>query len=300
MQTRLTLDPSVSGLSVSGQGERSQQTLRSPVRLAGVGLHSGQTTQVQILPAPVDAGRYFVRVDQPNQPMIPAHINALDQTTLSTELRQGEAKVRTVEHLLASLWALGIDNARIEIDGAEVPLLDGSAQVWTEAIRSAGLSVQASDRPVTYLTEPIWVRPNDQSSDLFVAALPSPVLRFTYGIEFDVSAIGKQWHSWQPDGEDFATDIAPARTFGLAHQIEQLRQAGLIQGGSLENALVCSHEGWINPPLRFSNEPVRHKLLDLVGDLSLVSPLPIAHYLAYKASHQLHTQLARQLQSIAR
>jgi UDP-3-O-[3-hydroxymyristoyl] N-acetylglucosamine deacetylase len=121
------------------------------------------------------------------------------------------------------------------------------------------------------------------------------VLQFTYGIDFDVLPIGNQWHSWQPDKEDFSTEIAPARTFGLAHQIEQLRSAGLIKGGSLDNALVCDDRQWLNPPLRFPNEPSRHKLLDLIGDLSLLGKFPQAHFLAYKASHQLHVRLAQRL-----
>lgn len=128
-----------------------------------------------------------------------------------------------------------------------------------------------------------------------MAALPAPSIRFTYGIDFEVSAIGNQWYSWTPTQESFGEAIAPARTFGLAHQIEGLRNRGLIKGGSLENALVCDGSGWLNPPLRFSNEPVRHKLLDLVGDLSLLGQFPVAHFLAYKASHNLHIQLARVL-----
>ena len=139
--------------------------------------------------------------------------------------------------------------------------------------------------------EPVWI----QQDEIFVAALPSPVLRFTYGIDFDVAPIGNQWHSWQPRKDDFITQVAPARTFGLAHQIEQLRSAGLIKGGSLENALVCDAQQWLNPPLRFPNEPSRHKLLDLIGDLSLLGKFPQAHFLAYKASHQLHIQLAQRL-----
>jgi UDP-3-O-[3-hydroxymyristoyl] N-acetylglucosamine deacetylase len=123
--------------------------------------------------------------------------------------------------------------------------------------------------------------------------------RFTYGIDFPYQAIGNQWHSWSPGEENFATEIAPARTFGFAEQIEQLQQAGLIKGGNLENALVCSHQGWVNPPLRFTNEPARHKLLDLVGDLSLLGQLPTAHIIAYKASHKLHTQLAQKLVQIS-
>jgi UDP-3-O-[3-hydroxymyristoyl] N-acetylglucosamine deacetylase len=232
-----------------------------------------------------------VRTDLPDRPVIAAHIDRLGQTTLSTELVQGAASVRTIEHLLAALFAAGIDNAQIEIDGPEVPLLDGSALVWGSAIAQAGVVIQATPRRRPTLARAIWLHQDDQ----FVAAIPSPTWKFSYGIEFDLAAIGAQWHSWNPQSEDFWVEIAPARTFGLAHQIEQLQAAGLIKGGSLDNALVCGPDGWINPPLRFPNEPVRHKLLDLVGDLSLVGDLPIGHYLAYKASHHLHTQLAQQL-----
>lgn len=263
-------------------------SLERPIAIAGVGLHSGRETQVRILPARAGEGRYFVRVDLSGQPSIPARVECADRTTLSTELKSGEAAIRTVEHLLAALAGLGIADARIEVDGSEIPLLDGSALVWVEEIARAGLTPQAP-APQPILSEPIWIR----EGDAFVAALPSDSLRFTYGIDFDFAAIGNQWQSWSPDREPFVEAIAPARTFGLADQIEQLRQMGLIQGGSLENALVCDRSGWLNPPLRFANEPVRHKLLDLVGDLSLLGTIPQAHYLAYKASHKLHVQLAR-------
>jgi UDP-3-O-[3-hydroxymyristoyl] N-acetylglucosamine deacetylase len=269
--------------------EASQHTLATEFERSGVGLHSGVTTCVRVWPAAAGEGRYFVRVDRAGVPSIPAKIAAVNQTLLSTELASGDASVRTVEHLLAALAGMGVDNARIEIDGAEVPLLDGSAREWVEAIAQSGLVAQSTPRPVYTLKEPIWVH----QGDAFVAALPAPTLRFTYGIDFDLPAIGNQWYTWTPAQESFAEAIAPARTFGLAHQIEQLRQNGLIKGGSLENALVCGTEGWLNPPLRFSNEPVRHKLLDLVGDLSLLGIFPLVHVLAYKASHSLHTQLAR-------
>ena len=258
----------------------------------GVGLHSGVTTTVKIIAAARGTGRSFVRVDLPNQPQIPAHISSVSQTTLSTELTANGASVRTVEHLLAALTAVGIEDARIEIDGAELPLLDGSAQVWVnELTRSSPPSTAAHLAATGAINEPVWIR----QDDAFVAALPSSVLRFTYGIDFDVAPIGNQWHSWQPDKDDFQIEIAPARTFGLAYQIDQLRAAGLIKGGSLDNALVCDEHQWLNPPLRFPNEPCRHKLLDLIGDLSLLGKLPQAHFLAYKASHQLHVQLAQKL-----
>jgi UDP-3-O-[3-hydroxymyristoyl] N-acetylglucosamine deacetylase len=266
-------------------------TLKKAFELSGVGLHSGETTTVKVIPDESNQGRYFVRVDLPNQPRIPATVQAVSHTTLSTELAQGEAKVRTVEHLLASLAASGVDDACIEIDGAEVPLLDGSAKLWTEAIATVGIVSCVCDRSPWLLKQPVWI----QEGDAFVAALPSPETRFTYGIDFLYQAIANQWHSWSYQEGNFAQEIAPARTFGLAEQIEQLQQAGLIRGGSLENALVCSKSGWLNPPLRFTNEPARHKLLDLVGDLSLLGRFPQAHFLAYKASHKLHIQLARTL-----
>lgn len=298
-------------------------TLGDTVERSGIGLHSGILTNVRMLPAASGEGRYFVRVDLPESPIIPARVDTVYETRLSTELRAsvmsgstekfGEAGVRTVEHLLAALAGSGIDDVRIEINGSEVPLLDGSAQAWVEAIAQVGVVSQAEAgnsstrspngeynltpglRPISsksfVVQKPIWVH----QGDAFVAALPAPTLRFTYGIDFELPAIGNQWHSFAPDQESFAEAIAPARTFGLLHQVEQLRQAGLIKGGSLDNALVCSESGWLNPPLRFSNEPVRHKLLDLVGDLSLLGTFPVAHFLAYKASHNLHVQLAKEL-----
>jgi UDP-3-O-[3-hydroxymyristoyl] N-acetylglucosamine deacetylase len=277
---------------MSNEVKFSPSQTKGEIELTGIGLHSGVQTKVQIRPAPAGTGRCFVRVDLPDAPRIPAQIEAVNTTTLSTELQAGAASIRTVEHLLASLAALGIQDANIEIDGAEVPLLDGSAQLWVEAILAAGwVSAEAGITTSRSITEAIWLHQGDQ----FVAALPSPELRFTYGIDFDVQPIGNQWYSWQPEQESFATAVAPARTFGLAHQIEQLQQAGLIKGGSLDNALVCDQEKWLNPPLRFPNEPVRHKLLDLIGDLSLLGSFPQAHFIAYKASHDLHTKLAQQL-----
>ncbi|MEA5578045.1 UDP-3-O-acyl-N-acetylglucosamine deacetylase [Anabaena sp. UHCC 0451] len=273
-----------------------QQTLAAEITQTGLGLHSGVSSSVRILPAKPGDNRYFVRVDLPNSPIIPAKVAAVNQTLLSTQLGTDEVYVRTVEHLLAALSAMGVDNARIEIDGPELPLLDGSAQVWTNSIATVGLvsqSVNDEYAPILIL-EPIWVH----QGDAFVCALPSPETRFSYGIDFELPAIGNQWHSWSLSRNlenTFITEIAPARTFGLLHQIEYLQKSGLIKGGNLDNALVCGPDGWLNPPLRFANEPVRHKILDLVGDISLLGQFPIAHFLAYKASHNLHIQLAQKI-----
>ena len=273
-----------------------QHTLAASVSCTGVGLHLGQTTRVTLLPADVDSGRHFVRTDLEAEPIISASVTAVNQTRLSTQLGTSEGEqVRTVEHLLAALWAAGVDNARIEIDGPEVPLLDGSARDWSSLIQSVGTVAQSAPRrPCAALQEPLIVR----DGDAYVMALPASELRFSYGIDFPLAAIGNQWHSWSPADGDFAEAVAPARTFAMAHQIEGLRSQGLIKGGSLQNALVCNQEGWLNPPLRFSNEPARHKLLDLVGDLSLLGVLPTMHVTAYRASHSLHVQLARQLAAV--
>lgn len=276
-----------------------QQTLSGKASVQGVGLHLGEQTRVRLIPAEPNEGRYFVRTDLPGTARIASDVSRVIKTQLSTELGAGDAQVRTVEHLLSALVALDIDNVRIETDGPELPLLDGSAKEWMALISSAGVEPQAAER-VGYavVEQPVSV----QSDDALVTAFPSSELRFTYGIDFDLAAIGNQWHSWSPvaggKADSFAAEIAPARTFGLAHQIDYLRSQGLIKGGSLENALVCGKDGWLNGPLRFDNEPARHKLLDLIGDLSLLGEIPRAHYVAYKASHSLHVALARKLASL--
>lgn len=267
-----------------------QHTLAKAISQSGVGLHSGRHTCVRLLPAPPNQGRRFVRTDLPTAPPILATPDAVQQTLLSTELQSGEATVRTVEHLLAALVVSGVDNVTVEIDGPEVPLLDGSALPWAELIQQAGLQAQERATSPLVLNAPIWIREHDA----FVAALPAPALRFTYGIDFTAPAIANQWFSWSPTTDGAFTEaVAPARTFALAHQIDQLRASGLIKGGSLDNALVCDHDHWLNPPLRFENEPARHKMLDLMGDLSLLGSFPIAHFIAYKGSHRLHVQLAQ-------
>lgn len=266
-------------------------TLKQSFVRSSITLHSGELTQVTVCPAPEEEGRYFIRTDLENSPKIPANLSSLGETTLSTELQREGAKVRTVEHLLASLIGSGITSARIEIKGPEVPLLDGSAQDWLTGITTCGITENVI-KTTPILTELIHI----QEGDKWVTAIPSTETRFTYGIDFDYTAIGNQWYSWKWDKENFRTEIAPARTFGFADQIDKLRQMGLIKGGSLDNALVCDRQGWLNPPLRFENEPVRHKLLDLLGDLSLLGTIPQAHYIAYKASHHLHVQLAQKIQ----
>lgn len=264
-----------------------QHTLNHSFTLAGMGLHTGATATVTVYPAPPHQGRYFGRPDQPD---IPAGLSSVHQTQFCTTLKRADTTIATVEHLLAALAGMGIDNARIDLDGPEVPILDGSAQRWTEAILKAGYRLQSKLRLRPTLHYPVLV----QDADALVMALPETHLSFSYGIEFPEPAIGKQWCRLSPNA--FLSDIAPARTFGRDKDVESLQAKGFIKGGSLDNALVCRQDEWLNPPLRFANEPVRHKLLDLIGDLSLLGYFPPAHYVAYKASHSLHIRFAKRLQ----
>lgn len=287
------------------QTAQLQQTISAPVTRVGVGLHSGERATVKLLPAGAGQGRYFVKLHE-EATILPAFVKNVTDTRLSTCLGLNGSVVHTVEHLMSALEGLGVDNCRIEIEGGdEVPLLDGSAREWVEAIEESGLSIATDPmgaqtaRNSFVVDAPISVTQGDS----FVAAFPSPFTRLTYGIDFPrVPAIGSRWFTWTPTGPlSYKDEVAPARTFGIAEQIEELRAAGLIKGGCLENALVCSMEkGWLNPPLRFEDEPCRHKLLDLIGDLALcASPghagLPIAHVVAFKASHALHVKFGAAL-----
>ncbi|MBD2187134.1 UDP-3-O-acyl-N-acetylglucosamine deacetylase [Pseudanabaena mucicola] len=265
-----------------------QQTIAAPFSLSGIGLHSGEQVSVTVSPAPINSGRYFIYGDA----RIPADTTVVRASQLSTELRHMDSGVRTVEHLLSALFGMGVHNACIQLDRPELPILDGSALPWVEAIAQVGIELQTEGDRLVDIADAVTVRKGDS----FVTAVPADTLRFTYGIEYPTKAIGEQWFSWSPAianlSDKFAEEIAPARTFTLAAFIDQARAAGLIKGGSLDNALVCDDERWVNPPLRFDNEPCRHKLLDLIGDLSLLGFLPRAHILAYKASHQLHAEFA--------
>uniref|UniRef100_A0ACD5X1Z1 Uncharacterized protein n=1 Tax=Avena sativa TaxID=4498 RepID=A0ACD5X1Z1_AVESA len=285
---------------------RPQQTLAAAVSRSGVGLHSGKRATATLIPARAGEGRYFIVEGE--EARVAAEVgNAEAQSVLCTTLRSecGVARVRTVEHLLSAMEALGVDNCRIEVSsGDEIPLLDGSAQEWVEVIQGAGLCAaedvggQKLEKMAPKIDEPVYLR----KDDCFIAAFPSSQIHITYGIDFPKApAIGCQWFNTFLDADIYSSKIAPARTFCIFEEVEKMRSAGLIKGGSLENARVCSMtDGWLNPPLRFEDEPCRHKILDLIGDFSLLARngsqgFPIAHVVAYKAGHALHTKFLRHL-----
>ncbi|KAL9324901.1 hypothetical protein ACSQ67_005546 [Phaseolus vulgaris] len=287
---------------------RLQQTLAGCVERNGAGLHSGKVSTVRLWPELASRGRYFDFRSR----SIPAAVEFAQVSPLCTTLSKDGIRIRTVEHLLSALEASGVDNCRIEIEGlddeendAEIPIFDGSAREWMGAVEEVGLMVatdldgKSVEKMAPHVSEPVFAWRNDS----FVAAFPSETVQITYGINFPQAPdIGCQWFSTSPlDNLVYSMQIALSRTFCIHEEIEPMRNAGLIKGGSLENALVCSAKnGWLNPPLHFSDEPCRHKILDLIGDLSLVARsgnqgLPVAHIVAYKGGHALHTNLARRL-----
>ena len=296
---------------------------RDSAIVAGVGLHGGQHARVRLRPAVAGEGIHFVRTDLPTAPVIAARPSAVVSTALSTTIGDASSgvTVATVEHLMAALCGARVSACRVEVDAPELPVLDGSAAQWVHAIDAAGVSRLAASsagaangNDVISLAAPVRV----QEGESWAVAFPSSSLRYSVGIDFASHApIGRQWASWAPKPDSpsgpgkldaagaavaatrggvgsFEVEVAPARTFALQEQLSALHAAGLIKGGSLENALVCDAERWLNGPLRFVNEPARHKLLDLIGDLALLgSCLPRAHIVAYRPSHRLNIRLAQ-------
>lgn len=269
-----------------------QCTLAHSFTLVGTTLHHGETATVTVYPAPANSGRYFVQ----GPAQLPALADWVAPTALSTRLERGTFTVRTPEHLLAALAGMGIDNCRIELVGSELPILDGSALPYVQAIEQVGIETQGVTATILHLVEPITV----QDGERFVMAMPSSEYRLSYGIDFPQSAIGEQWSSWAITPSTFALELAPARTFTTLAQVAFLQERGLIQGGSLDCALVADTTTWVGQTPRWPNEAARHKTLDLLGDLALVGCPIRAHILAYKAGHDLHVQLAHRLRQLAR
>jgi UDP-3-O-[3-hydroxymyristoyl] N-acetylglucosamine deacetylase len=267
-----------------------QRTLRRPVEVCGKGLHSGAASAVRIAPSPAGSGIVFVRRDLGGIE-IPASHEFVADSSLATTLSVDGASVATVEHLLAALAGLGVDNARLEVDGSEVPILDGSAVPFVEAIQAAGIVAQPAARRTIEVSRPVSVRHGERT----ILALPSSEFRISYAIDFPHPAIGYQAVTLRMDERVFAASIAPARTFCLLRDVRAMQDSGLALGGSLDNALVVGDDGVLNGDLRFADEFVRHKVLDLVGDLALAGAPLRAHVVVFKGGHQLHAALLRKI-----
>ena len=267
-------------------------TLRNEITKDGIGLHTGLKCKVIIKPTELP-GFHFSFSEESNK-IFSIDITQVRNTPLCTTIDLNGKKISTVEHLLASLIGAGLTHVHIEITGSEIPLLDGSASCWIEEIEKVGMiNSITSPKSRPELTSPIFVKKRES----VIFAIPSKKLKLIGLIDFPHRAIGQQMFSIELSPKNFVKEIAPARTFGFLDQLEELKKAGLIKGGTLENALVCNGDSWVNPPLRFENEPARHKLLDLIGDLAFVG-LPRAQIFVYKGSHSLHTEFAASLQKV--
>lgn len=271
-----------------------QRTLQESIRSTGVGLHSGNKVTMQLSPAPVDTGIVFRRTDLSPIRDIPARADQVDETDLSTSLGRGDFQVTTVEHLLSALCGLGIDNAFIEIDSPEVPIMDGSAGPFVYLLQTAGVQEQSAAKRFIRVTREITVSDGDKVATL----RPYEGFRVTFAIDFDHPVFKEQIGHAALDisSEAFVREISRARTFGFVHEFEYMRSRGLARGGSVDNAIVVDDYRILNEGgLRYDDEFVKHKMLDAIGDLYLAGHQLLAEYEGVKSGHALNNRLVRRL-----
>lgn len=273
-----------------------QKTVKNIIEFSGVGLHTGADARVRILPSGADTGIRFVRKDLPGTPVIKAEAKNVISTSYATTLGTRGVTVSTVEHLLATFYGMGVDNALVEVSGPEVPVLDGSAEPFVEMIEDAGLKTLDSVKKYMVVKKPIKV----SGEGKFIYLLPSPEQGFSidYTIDFAHPYLEKQEFSmsFSSTGATFAREVSRARTFGFLRDVELLRANGLAKGGSLKNAVVVGEKDILNEDgLRYPDEFVRHKVLDILGDLSLVGVPVIGRIKAHRAGHALNFKLAQKI-----
>lgn len=278
-----------------------EQTIRSEVSCSGIGLHSGAPVTLKIIPAPAGTGVVFRRVDLDGFE-IEATGRNVAKVSYATSLMKKGVLISTTEHLLSAFIGMGVDNAIVEIDNLELPILDGSAQPFVDMVMSAGIKQQRRKRAYMRILKEVEVRDGDK----FIAVYPAEGYSVSYAIDFKHPLIGKERFEVELmgrnadglpdlDGDFYRRDIAKARTFGFLHEAEAMRKMGLIRGASEKNAIVLTHEGVANGPLRYPDEFVRHKVLDLIGDLALLGHRILGRVVADRAGHAMHTALVSRL-----
>ncbi len=266
-----------------------QSTLRDAVEFAGVGLHTGLPGRVRLTPAKPDSGLRF-RLNGAVE--FPARAEYVVDTRRATMLGVGEHTVSTVEHLLSAVLGMGVDNALISVDGPEIPVMDGSSKVFADAIAQTGTAVQHEPRARFIPTEPYIFRDGDK----LLAVIPASTFRIRMIVDYE-APIGSQYRDLEVDPATYLAEVAPNRTFGFQHEVEALIRRGLAQGGTLDNAVVFGADGPL-APLRSADEPCRHKILDLIGDLALLGAYPQCEVIAIKSGHKLHCMAVRELRPV--
>jgi UDP-3-O-[3-hydroxymyristoyl] N-acetylglucosamine deacetylase len=263
-----------------------EQTVRAAIAFTGVGLHSGATVTLRILPAPSGTGIVFRRTDLDGFE-IEASGRNVARVSYATSLMKRGVLISTTEHLLSAFIGAGIDNAIVELNNLELPILDGSSRPFVEMIQKAGIRRQRKNRAYLRIVREIELREGDK----FIAVYPADTYSVSYSINFPHPQIGRQTFRVQLTNGSYIREIAPARTFGFLHEADAMRQQGLIRGASTENAIVLDRKEVLNPPLRFRDEFVRHKVLDLIGDLALIGKQILGSVVADRAGHAMHTAL---------
>jgi UDP-3-O-[3-hydroxymyristoyl] N-acetylglucosamine deacetylase len=267
-----------------------QLTIQRPVEVEGVGLHTAVRSRLRLLPASADTGIVFRRVDLDNFE-IPAHVRNVARVSYATSLMRQGVLISTTEHLLAALYSCGVDNVYVELDALELPILDGSSKPFIEMLGRAGTRRLRRQRRYIKVVRPLEFT----DSGRHIGIYPADEFRVRCFVDYDHPAVGPQDVEMAVDRETFSRELAPARTFGFVKDFVSLQAMGLIRGGSLANAIVLDDTSILNGPLRFADEFGRHKALDLIGDLALVGQPLLAHIVAQKAGHALHTQLVTRL-----
>jgi len=274
------------------QIEPHQYTVKRAVSCCGVGLHTGRTVNLTINPAPANTGIQFVRSDIAGRPIIPARVERVVDTTLATTIGDGRNKISTTEHLMAALRAFGVDNAVIDLDSHETPIMDGSAGPFIRLLKTAGLHRQQALRKILRITRPMSFVDGDKS----IRIEPHDGFKVSGRIQFDDALINEQRYSVEVTPERFAKEIAFARTFGFVEQVEQLWQNGLALGGNLDNVIAIhwNRRSILNEDgLRFDDEFIRHKVLDVIGDMALLGSPVLGHVIADRSGHSLHLGLMK-------
>ena len=269
-----------------------QKTICKPVEVKGLGLHKGQAARLNFCPAPINSGVRFIRKDLPGSSILPVSAHLVNATHLATSLGGENFSVSTIEHCLSSLAAFRIDNLFIELEGPEIPIGDGSARIFSEALLKSGIVEQDQPRKYARIRSKISFEKEDQ----YAYVVPYNGLRISCTIDFPHPVIGRQSLDLDINERSFSEEIASARTFGFEEDIEKLHAQGLALGGSLENAIVVGKKGVLNPEgLRFKDEFVRHKILDALGDLVTLGCPMMGHLVLYKAGHSIMNQLVRKI-----
>ncbi len=272
---------------------RYQNTLKESVSFSGIGIHTGNEVNLKFCPAENGTGIVFQRTDLPSKPIIPATVEYVQDTSRATTIGVGDAKVHTVEHVLAALSASKIDNIIIQVDAPEPPVGDGSSSVFLEMIDSVGIEAQSARKPMLKIKQPVFL----SQGSIHMVAIPSDEFRISYTLHYpQIKSIGSQYHSLVVNQENFRNEVSNCRTFALYQELKMLMDAGLIKGGSLDNAVVVHDDAVFSKEgLRFPNEMVRHKILDVVGDLSLVGFSFNAHIISICSGHATNVALAKKL-----